>query len=108
MKVSVRVRSAWQASTIISHIRRICSPYVAGGADLQRRERRQMPDRVRRKLVHRGTDLDVRAGSLARLAAGEPRGGGAGLIARAIAVRPGLVLREAGEDHHVIPHVLER
>ena len=53
-------------------------------------------------LVDRDAGADVGAVGLARLAAGQERGQGAGVVAGAVAVGPGLVGRQAGEDEQVV------
>ena len=55
-----------------------------------------------RDLVHADAVMDVVAGGLAGLAAGEERGRGAGVVAGAVTVGAGLLEREAGEDVEVL------
>ena len=55
--------------------------------------------RLRRDLVDRDAVLDVRARGLARVDAGQERAAGARVVARPVAERVAVLVREAGEDH---------
>ena len=71
-------------------------------SELERGEPRRRTDVLRRDLVDRDAVLDVGAGGLAGMDAGQVRGGRAGVIARAIAERHAVPVREAREDRHVL------
>src|SRR5207248_11624096 len=59
-------------------------------------------------LVHGNADLDVRALGLARLTPGEEGGGGAGVVAGAVAVRTGLIVGETADDLKILLERLQR
>src|SRR4051794_14557228 len=61
-------------------------------------------------LVSGGGDFYFDAGLCAVLDvdAGEPRGGSAGMVARAVSVSVGFEMREAGEDIELALHFFER
>ena len=72
-------------------------------AELQRRQARLVAEAGGRHLVDGDARVDVRAGRLAGLAARQEGGGGAGVVARSVAVRPRLVQREAGQHEQLGP-----
>ena len=59
---------------------------LAVSTELQRGQTCEMTDLLRGDLVHGNAQVNVRPGSLLRLAAGEEGGGGTGVVAAAIAV----------------------
>ena len=86
---------------------------LAGDAALvatqfQRRQARVFAEFFGGNLVHGNADLDVRALGLARLTAGEEGGGGAGVVAGAVAVRTGLVVGETADDLKILLERLQR
>ena len=70
--------------------------------ELDRREPRRLADVLRDDLVGRDAVLDVGAGRLLRVHAGEVRRGGARVVAGAVAERHAVLLRQAGEHEHVV------
>src|SRR6185295_9963641 len=77
-------------------------------AQLDRRQLRPAADLLRRELVDRDARADVLAVRLPRLAAGEERGARPGVVAGAVAIRPRLVVGEAGDYQEVVPNGLQR
>ena len=77
-------------------------------AELERGEPRLPADLLRGDLIDRDAVLDVGAGGLARMDAGQERRAGARVVAGAVAERVAVLVREAGQHQHVLAERLER
>ena len=83
----------------------VAGPAVPFDAELQRGEPGAIAEPAGGDLVGRDAGPEVGPGGLPRLAAGQERRRGAGVVAAAVAVGPGLVAGQAAQDEQV---VLER
>ena len=77
-------------------------------AELHRRQLRVFAERFRRNLIGRDAKLEVRAAGLVRMHAGQERRRRPRVIARPVAKRASVRLREPAEHHDVLPIRLER
>ena len=77
---------------------------------LDRRQARRPADRVGNHLVDRRGEahLDARQRAVVGVHAGQPHGGGAWMVARAVAERVGLPVRQSAQDVDVLAHRRER
>ena len=78
------------------------------GADLERRQPRVAPQMGRGDLIDRDPGTDVGPGRLAGLGAGEKCRQGPGMVAGAVAVGLGLLLRQVRVDRELPRHPAER
>ena len=77
-------------------------------ADLKRGQTRLIADARRGHLIDRHAVANVRPVRLHRMSTGEERGQRASMIAAAVAMWPGTIRREAGQDEHVFLHGSQR
>src|SRR6185295_15504285 len=77
-------------------------------AELERRQLGVLAELLRRDLIGGDAQLEIGAAGLARVDAGQERRGGARVVARAVAERPAVDLRQAAEDVEVLAVRLER